>query len=143
MRRITTIVAAALLALPALGIAQEAEIKAGTEKFEAAWNAGDAAGVAAMYSMDAVLLPPNSPPVRGMKNIEALWAESVSMGGTADLTTDEVFVMGDMATEVGVYVINADDGSTVDNGHYMVVWKLEDGVWKMHRDMWNSDQSQM
>jgi ketosteroid isomerase-like protein len=31
------------------------------------------------------------------------------------------------------------DGTIADKGKYIVVWKKEDGKWKLHRDLSNSD----
>jgi len=36
----------------------------------------------------------------------------------------------------------ASDGETLDRGKFLVVWKSVDGSWKLHRDIWNSSESQ-
>jgi len=42
-------------------------------------------------------------------------------------------------TEEGVFEINLKDGKQIDKGKYVVVWKKEDGKWKLYRDMSNTD----
>ena len=79
MRKAGFLIVMALLALPASALAQADEyskpsLKEMTPKWQAALNAGDAAGVAALYTDDGVLHPPNSAPVNGRDAIEAFWA---------------------------------------------------------------------
>lgn len=146
MRRAVTILVAVLLALPATALAQhddamKTELEAVTAKWKAAYDSGDGAAIAALYSKDAVLHPPNSAPVTGQEAIESFWSAAVSEGGNTELTTKEVYSMGDMAVEIGMYTGTNADGSHADHGHYTVVYKSEGGQWKMFRDMWNSDMS--
>ena len=54
------------------------------------------------------------------------------------VTTLEVEVSGDTAHEVGTYGLMGDGGKVLDAGKYVVVWKREDGKWKLHRDIWNT-----
>jgi len=42
-------------------------------------------------------------------------------------------------TEVGVYELNAADGSQIDKGKYISIFKRVDGKLKPVRDIWNSD----
>jgi hypothetical protein len=30
------------------------------------------------------------------------------------------------------------DGKVLDKGKYIVIWKKEDGTWKLHRDIWTT-----
>ena len=36
-----------------------------------------------------------------------------------------------------------DGTKTVDKGNYIVVWKKDDGKWKIFRDIWNSSEKAM
>jgi ketosteroid isomerase-like protein len=56
--------------------------------------------------------------------------------------TLEVIPMGEYALEVGEYSLYGDDETLADRGKIMVLWKNEDGTWKMHRDTWNSSLPQ-
>ncbi len=117
-------------------------IHAGDETFGAKIRAGDAAGVAALYSDSAMLLPPGSPTVTGRENIQAFWQAVMNMGiKDARLEPVEVEAFGDTAIEVGKYTLKVEGGQTADQGKYVVVWKEEGGAWKLHRDVWNTSLS--
>ena len=112
-------------------------------KFGEAARQGDAAALAALYTEDATLLPPNSEMIKGREGIEAFWSAAKQMGAKdAVLTTADVYGSGDLAYEVGNYVLTIQpegQESIEDKGKYVVVWKqIADGSWKMHVDIWNS-----
>lgn len=146
MRRFGFLIAMALLALPATALAQADEyskssLKEMPTKWQAAYNAGDAASLAALYAEDGVLHPPNSAPVDGREAIQAFWATALESGGTSELTVKDMFAMGESAAEVGMWVGTAADGSHADHGHYTIIYKKVDGMWQIAYDMWNSDMS--
>lgn len=113
-------------------------IHAGNERFQRAVRDADAAIMPSLFSSDATILPPNGEAVRGSDGITEFWRRFFELGITeARPVTQEVIPMGDYALEVGEYsVLSGDD--LVDRGKIMVLWKNEGGVWKMHRDTWNS-----
>ena len=61
----------------------------------------------------------------GIRNIK-LNTEEVSGGETA-------------VVETGSYELFADNNVSIDKGKFIVLWKKENGKWKMHRDIYNSD----
>ena len=144
MRKTLLALAGLLVALPATALAQHDhhakhdEIAAVTASWEKAFNAGDAAGVAALYTDDAALMPPGAEAVVGMEAIQAFWSEFIASGATVKIETKEVSGSGDMLVEIGTVVVTAPDGSHADHGPFLVVYKNVDGKWKMHRDIWNS-----
>jgi uncharacterized protein (TIGR02246 family) len=114
------------------------KIRSANQSFCESLRQRDAAAFAALYTAGAKLLPPHSDFVEGGPAIQAYWAAALERGMTeASLETVEVEVLGDMAIEVGRYQMGA-GGQTVDRGKYIVVWKNENGDWKLHRDVWNS-----
>jgi uncharacterized protein (TIGR02246 family) len=116
-------------------------IAAANEKLMAAFRRGDAAGVAAAYTEDGEVLPPNSDVTAGRQNIQAFWQGAMKMGITAlQLETVEAAGSGDMATEVGRYALQGPGGQVIDEGKYIVIWKQEAGQLKVHRDIWNSNR---
>jgi uncharacterized protein (TIGR02246 family) len=112
-------------------------------KFGEAARQGDAAALAALYTEDATLLPPNSEMIKGREGIEAVWSAVIQMGAKGVVfTTVDVYGSGDLAYEVGNYVLTIQpEGQEPieDKGKYVVVWKqIADGSWKMHVDIWNT-----
>ena len=55
------------------------------------------------------------------------------------LNTKDVFCGKDIITETGTYEIQIANNQSVGKGKFIVVWKQENGIWKMHRDIFNSN----
>jgi uncharacterized protein (TIGR02246 family) len=105
----------------------------------AAFNGGDAAGVAALYTEGGQLLPPNAGVMAGQEAIQAFWQGAMNMGiQSAQLEIVEVEGHGETAIEVSKYTLCGAGGQVLDQGKYVVVWKREGGQWKLHRDIFNS-----
>jgi uncharacterized protein (TIGR02246 family) len=114
-------------------------IAAGVENFMATFNRGDAAGLAALYTENGQILPPNSDFVTGRQAIQAFWQGAMDMGiKSVKLETVEVEGYGDTAIEVGKYTLSGEAGQVLDTGKYIVIFKQVDGQWKLHRDIFNS-----
>ena len=118
----------------------EATIKSLVESL----NVGDAAGVAAFYTDDAALLPPESRRIDGREGIQSIWQGLIDADiRDVAMTTLEVDVFGDVANEVGILSATAPDedgGRAQLSGKYVAVWKCGgDDTWRLHRDIWNFD----
>jgi uncharacterized protein (TIGR02246 family) len=112
-------------------------------QFVQAFQQGDAAAVAALYTEEAVLLPPNSGIIRGRTAVEETFKSLIEMGvKDLSLTTVDVGGSGDMAYEIGRYALTVQpegQAAMADSGKYVVVWKKQvDGSWKLHVDIWNT-----
>jgi uncharacterized protein (TIGR02246 family) len=113
------------------------------ERFMEAVNSADSERMPSLYTSDGKILPPNAEAVSGADEIAAFWQAFFDLGiAAAQPETHEVIPMGEYALEVGEYSLHGDDGTLADRGKIMVLWKNEDGTWKMHRDTWNSSLSQ-
>lgn len=114
-------------------------IVAGGKAFMAAFERGDAAGLAAFYTENGQVLAPNSDFVTGRPAIQAFWQAVMDTGIKAiTLKTVEAEGHGDTAIEVGKYTLHGEEGQQLDKGKYIVIFKQEGGQWKLHRDIFNS-----
>lgn len=103
------------------------------------YRRGEAARMAELYTEDGQVLPPNADFVTGRTEIQALWQGLMDMGiKEVNLETGEVEARDDTAYEVSTYKLLDANGQTLDRGKYIVIWKLEDGDWMLHRDIFNS-----
>lgn len=114
-------------------------------QFTSAVNRGDTSTVASLYTSDATVLPPNATAVRGRAEIKGLFDGMIQQMGLPKLTlsTRDVTELGDTAYEVGTYSMKMKPpagGEISDTGKYVVIWQHQnDGGWKLHVDIWNSD----
>jgi ketosteroid isomerase-like protein len=94
-----------------------AAIEAQAAKWQASFNSGDGAGIAALYTDDGQSMPPGAATVSGRENIAAYWQDALSAGGVGvTLEVVELVAQGMHATEVGIsYMLAGDDcGSNID-----------------------------
>jgi len=103
-------------------------------KFSEELQDGDSVALASHYWPDAELLLSNSEPMKG-KDIISAWGGLIKMGirditfSTTDITGDENFLI-----ETGAYEIRDGSKALIDKGSYVVVWKQQNGEWKLYRD---------
>ena len=114
-------------------------INAANEQWTAAFARGDAAGVAANYTEDAQILPPNSEIVRGRTAIQSVFQGFMDTGLKVKLEAGEVEGHGDIAFEIGMADVMDAEGHILDKSKYLVIWKMAGSEWKMYRDIWNSN----
>ena len=141
MKRLLTILALGIL-LPTTLVAGEprTHIDEAMVKFVAAFNAGDGATVANLYSEDAALFPPGGERVDGRSAIQTFWQGAIDSGMKIDeLHAIEVDSGSNVAGEVGVFILSVpgDSGVTKVAGKYIVIWKRTGHTWQIHRDIWN------
>lgn len=107
-----------------------------------AFGRGDTAGVAAVYTEQAYLLPPGSDLVQGRAAIRSFWQQARASGILeVQLTTVEFAAESEqLVCEIGRYVLTIQQGDekVQSPGKYVVLWKQEEGEWKWHVDIWNS-----
>lgn len=120
------------------------QIRNKNEEFLEAFRRKDGLAMATMYSSAAKVMPPGSDTVEGKSKIQAFW-ESVFRAGITDAkleTIDVDLIGGYTAIETGKFVMYANK-DVADKGKYLVVWRNEDGQWRLHRDVWNSSVAKM
>jgi uncharacterized protein (TIGR02246 family) len=124
----------------------EAGIRAIDAEWAKAATAGNGEVIAALYTSDATLLPPNEPIVKG-DAAKKYWTDFTNgFTGKIELNTTSVEGTGDLAYAVGTYrmaLTPKKPGAKplpVDEGKYIEVLKRQDdGTWKIAYDMWNSN----
>jgi ketosteroid isomerase-like protein len=101
---------------------------------------GDSTGFAALYCADAKVMGPGGPAIVGRDAIKSMAGGMVQMGLTnMTLKTSDIWGSEVLVGEEGVYTFTGGDGKQLDNGKYIVLWKMEDGKWKLFRDIFNTD----
>lgn len=115
-------------------------IEARNAVFLKAFNAGDGAGVAAMYTEGGMVLPPDSAAISGRKALADFWQAQFDGGlARANLKVVEARRLGpDAILEIGHYEMFDPDGNAIATGKYMVQWSKAGGAWLLDRDMWNA-----
>ena len=61
------------------------QIRTASDEWVRAFNAKNGAGSAAVYTADAVLLPPDAAPIEGLEAISGFWGEFASSVESASL----------------------------------------------------------
>lgn len=138
-------IAALMLLVAAPAFAQtRAEIQKNNDRWSNAFNKGDAAAIAPLYTTNATLLPPGSPAVHGRAAIEQFWQGAIGSGlKNIQLTADSVQSYGSAAREIGHFTAQAPDQNkalTPVAGKYVVIWKRVGRGWQLDTDIWNLDK---
>jgi uncharacterized protein (TIGR02246 family) len=130
-----------LAAAPALA-QSKATMQQLNDRWAAAFNKGDAAAVAAMYTADAYVLPAGAEMIKGRPAIEAMWRQNMQQIGNVKCTTIDVKPLGSAAAgEIGTCIFKTKAQPPQDGAlKYAVVWRKEGGQWKLLQDIWNSDK---
>jgi ketosteroid isomerase-like protein len=94
-----------------------------------------------VYTADARILPPGADLIQGRAAIKQFWEQAI-----ASLTIKEAKLSTVDAEEAGTNIIEIGraeltlEGGNVIAVKYVVQWKEEDGTWKWHTDIWNTNQ---
>jgi ketosteroid isomerase-like protein len=85
------------------------------------------------------MMMPGSPSIVGRAAITSTVAVFMKMNIVRKAKTTDVWGDGDLLAEEGTASLFDQKGVELDHAKYLVVWKKEDGKWKLFRDMWNKD----
>ena len=116
------------------------QVERANEKFMETYSRGDAEGMAELYTRDGMVLPPNGDFVEGRQQIQEFWKAIMKGVKSVKLEIREVEQHGNTAYEVSRATLFDEKGQTLDQAKYIVIWKQENGQWKLHRDIFNSSQ---
>ena len=117
--------------------AQEPFPQATADAWLGAFNSGDAAGLALMYSEDAEVLPPDQPIVSGHEAIEAFWKTFNPGQVRVEISEVESSRLGDYWYREGTYAANLADEGEPRIGKFIELWKKVGSNWMLYRHMWN------
>ena len=118
----------------------KASIAASNKVFGASFATGDSIAFANCYTSDGCIYNANMPKVCGTDGIRTFLNMGYQSGiRNVELTTEEVMGGKEAVVETGKYEVLIANNVSVEKGKFVVVWKEENGKWKMHRDIWNSD----
>jgi ketosteroid isomerase-like protein len=103
----------------------------------------DSAAIGSFYTADGIYAPDNALPFRGRDSVSARWDSEFGLPDfqlERTATRIEVSTSGEMAQEVGTYVVRLirKDKPYVGRGNYMTAWRKVDGDWKIASYMWNA-----
>ena len=128
---------------PATAAADEAAIRAGADSWNDAYNAGDVDKIVALYTADAVLMPPDAPAASGPAAIRDFLSKDIAGAKAAGISTRDdggtVGIIADFAWHAGKFSARDAAGKAVSTGKYVELWHKQDGKWRMVRDIWNND----
>ncbi|HCF29486.1 MAG TPA: ketosteroid isomerase [Cyanobacteria bacterium UBA11049] len=104
----------------------------------------NASGMAALYTANALWLPPNDVQTSGTEAIQNFYTrlfQTPNLSLVHTTTKIAVSQSGEMAVEVGAYNISMDtpQGTFKDTGKYMFLLSKLDGEWRIAADIFNSD----
>ena len=111
-----------------------------TKRFTEAHLLKDTTYLNQIFTRDARIYPPHSGMITGRAAIAKLNADwvnydihefretSVALYGSNGILIDE-----------GTYFLQYGTDSVTDEGHYINIWKTEDGEWKIGSNIWNSN----
>jgi len=120
------------------------DMKKFLEDFDAAYNEafnrGDAAGCAAFFSEDVILMAPDQPMTHGKKAFEETYLSRMkqSTGGTHSNELVEYGVEGDLAYQIGTFAVTGTNPP--ERGKFLNILRRQaDGTWKVTVSIFNSD----
>ena len=152
MKKLILICVATLFMVSQLFAQSESELKAmfteTNKKFSEMMLDNDLEEMLKYYADNSISLPSYQPMLRGhdaMRESHKKQHEQSDMKITAfALTVTDVIAEGNMAIEIGTYIISMtmpEMGEINDYGKYMNVWENQNGDWKLRADMWNTDMN--
>jgi ketosteroid isomerase-like protein len=116
----------------------KSDIDSANRTFRAAYDKGDAAAIARLYTPHAKVFPPDADIATGRDAIQKVWAGMSRAASRSPAWKTEEY--GDVAREVCRFTGEAPDAQkrmTKLVGGYVVIWKRISGTWMLDSDIWN------
>jgi ketosteroid isomerase-like protein len=92
------------------------------------------------YCKDAVAMPEKMPAVNGRDSIRRFYYNNgENKPVKIEIIAGSIYGGPDAVIEEGIYNFPDGKGGSFDKGKFIAIWKQEDGQWKLHREIWNTD----
>ena len=112
------------------------------ESYSERFMTNDTAFYVARYCTDAQVYSPGMPAVMGRDSIRAFFYNNGNnKEAKIELPAGNFYGNADFVIEDGTYSFPDGKGGNVDKGKFIAIWKKEDGVWKLYREIWNTDMA--
>ncbi len=125
--------------------ADTAAVRANSERFVKAWNAGDMAAITPLMTDDIIQMQPDGPSNVGRDAVLKAMAKGYDIAKSQQThTTDEVTVAGGYAYAFGTWKHNPKPGADVPvlHGKWSAFYKRNSaGAWQLWRWMWNQERA--
>ena len=102
----------------------------------------DAAAAARIFTSDAKWMLPGFETITGREAIQMFWQAGLSSGIVERIAFARADVIGEgdgLLAETGTLSTFDANGKERDQSRYLIVWKREEGEWRIHRDIANSE----
>ncbi len=120
------------------GVGDSQAIRQAISTLESSFNAKDVEKLLALYTENAVFMPPNKPLLRGRASLKGFYDALFASGATdLKMTSSDVAGHGPLAYESGSYSMTT--GTTHDRGKFLMVFRNMAGTWKIETTSWSSD----
>ena len=112
-------------------------IRDNNKLYRIAFLSGDSAAFADLHHSRTINMPPDQPLMIG-RGVMGAMIKTVSQNDITDYKVNTTNVYGgpEYVIEEGNYEIDG-KGTTLEKGKYIVIWKEENGRWKIYRSIWN------
>lgn len=123
---------------------QQDELRSASVEWDAVFNSGDTAKLAALYATDAVSMPPGAPTLRGRDALQADF-RSFMEANTArhETMVDGIVTDGNLAVEYARYRMTSrprtGGAEMVETGRHVETRRKIDGRWQIVVEIWNQD----
>lgn len=112
------------------------------ESYSERFMTNDTAFYVARYCTDAQVYSPGMPAVMGRDSIRAFFYNNGNnKEAKIELPASNFYGNADFVIEDGTYSFPDGKGGNVDKGKFIAIWKKEDSVWKLYREIWNTDMA--
>ena len=135
--------------MESLNLSPQSDIKSGMAKTNELFNAEvfgkrNFDALDQIYTSSARILPPGAPMISGRASIKKFWADMIQSANAKSAVLESVDVVqtGEGAVEIGKATLTLQPPGQAEmqaEVKYVLFWQQEDGVWKWHIDIWNTN----